>query len=774
MLRSLLLHALGTLSVFFIAGCSNTKYLPEGSYLYTGAAVKVEVDGEMPNRSKVLEGLNSVITPQPNASFLGMRPSLWFYHKAGEPEKDKGIRYWVRNKLGEPPVLLENVAPARVKNLMENRLNNSGYFHGTVEHRVDSADKKATITYIAKVNKPFTIASVNYPAEKNRLTRAIATLKDETLLVEGQPYDLDVLKEERARIDYALKNKGYYNFNQDFLLFRIDSAKGNHTLDVNMYIKEEVPAEGRRTYKLRNVYLNADDRTFNDNFEPDTVKYGPFYYFPNPEQEFRPRALMYNNFLVPDSLYRRFNHERTINRLMGMGAFRFVNITYRDAGSSDGSGLLDAYINMNTAPKKSLRLEVQGVSKSNNFVGPGLQASFTNRNAFGGGERLTVNVTGNYEVQVLGGGQTGLTSYEIGAETQLQVFRIISPFPFNNESSRFVPSTRFKIGYNLLNRVQLFQMQSFNFLYGYQWQTSARVQHELNPVNLNYVMLSRISPEFEEILQRDAFLRRSFEEQFILGSGYSYTYNTQLDVNRTRRDNFYFKGSVDVSGNVMQAIQNTINEEEATPDNPNQIFSLPYSQFSRFDVDFRYFYKVGSGGSKIASRLRVGVGLPYGNSLTMPYVKQFFIGGPNSIRAFRARSLGPGAYAVADSARNFFVDQVGDMLLEGNLEYRFDIVSVLKGAIFLDGGNIWLVNENEDRPEGVFNWNRFYNEIAVGTGFGLRVDVDFFVIRLDLGFPLRKPWLEESNRWVVRDIDFGSGNWRRNNLVINIAIGYPF
>jgi hemolysin activation/secretion protein len=324
--------------------------------------------------------------------------------------------------------------------------------------------------------------------------------------------------------------------------------------------------------------------------------------------------------------------------------------------------------------------------------------------------------------------------------------------------------------------------------YGYTWLETAAKTHELYPIDITFVQTDKQSDDFKQRLIENPFLANSFENQFIMGTRYSYTLNTQLgedpllkfEERKYKTHNFYFNGNVDVAGNLFHAVQRQFNKG----DEPLQIFNSPYSQYVKADIDFRHYLQLDEH-NKIVSRIIIGAGYAYKNSRTLPYIKQFSIGGSNSIRAFPARSLGPGVYSVRtdDTTGIQFIDQRGDIKLEGNLEYRFDIIKFMKGAVFVDAGNIWAsrpdivdpenpLNPNQQRVGVVFNRKKFLNELAVGTGLGLRFDFSFFVLRFDTAFPLRKPWLDHP--WVGDNINFGDKTWRKENIIFNIAIGYPF
>ncbi len=456
---------------------------------------------------------------------------------------------------------------------------------------------------------------------------------------------------------------------------------------------------------------------------------------------------------------------------MNLGVFKFVNIRFDEVDSS-GIPRLDVRVFVTPVLLKNIRLELQGVSKSNDLAGPVFNSSFRNRNLFRGAENFTLSLETGFETP-LSGTAAGLNSYEVGARAVLELPEFVTPFALEDVSTRFVPKTRIELGTRLLDRLQYFQMLSLDASFGYDWKETLTKEHVLNPVSFTLVHLAKRTPLFSALLTANPFLRRSYEEQFILGPNYTFTYNDQLESDR--KNHLYFKGGIDLSGNLLYLAQSLFAGRKAGPDNPFKIFGTPYSQYARFDIDLRHYYHSTDQATTIASRLVAGVGLAYGNSSTMPYVKQFYIGGANSVRAFNARSLGPGSYKTPDSlAANGFFDEAGDIKLEANIEYRFPLVSILHGALFLDAGNIWLARDDPTRPGAKFSGKTFLDEIAVGTGLGLRVDLSFFVLRFDLAFPLRIPYLPEGERWVARQIAFGDPGWRKNNFVFNIAIGYPY
>jgi outer membrane protein assembly factor BamA len=461
-------------------------------------------------------------------------------------------------------------------------------------------------------------------------------------------------------------------------------------------------------------------------------------------------------------IYRRNQHNATLNRLINLGIFKFVKNRFEPVGDT----LLNAYYYLTPLPKKSLRAQIGGSTKSNNLTGSQLTVGFTNRNTFKGGEILTVDATAGAEVQVSGQFQ-GYNTYRLGAEANLAIPRFVIPFVQLNPKGGFVPRTNVQLGYDWLNRQKLYTLNSFRGGFGYIWKESAQKEHTFYPISVQYVQPVNVSDEYLDSLEENPTLQKIIDTQFILGANYNYLFN-QL-VGRVPDNAFYFNGLVDVSGNIAGLIKKNVIKDGDTA----RFFGAPFSQYLKLETDFRYYRKLGND-NVWANRI-IGSGFPYGNSRELPFIKQFFVGGNNSLRAFRSRSLGPGKYRAPglDSKTGFVPDQTGDIKLEINSELRFKIFKPVFGALFVDAGNIWLYNENGLKPGAKFS-GEFIKEIAAGTGVGIRIDVSVLVLRLDLAFPIRKPWLPDSERWVIDKIQFGDTEWRKENLIFNLAIGYPF
>ncbi|WP_205500125.1 translocation and assembly module lipoprotein TamL [Rufibacter psychrotolerans] len=756
----------------FLTGCSSTKSVPQGDYLYIGGDITVKSTNPDTDTKALETELGAAIRPQPNVSFLGMRPKLWIYNAMGGTRERKGLANWIKTRLGEPPVLLSEAHPDRVQGQMMNRLYNKGYFAPTLEHQIDSTSKRkmAQVHYTATVNKQYTIQQIQFPEGTDSLSMAIRETEPQSLLKVNDPYDLETLIAERLRIDGVLKERGFFFFDEDYLIYHVDSTQ-NNKVNIYLRVKRTAPDKALIPYRYQQVRIFTDfslGDTLGDAEPP--VQYRDYKYYPD-EETFKAKTVLNAVFVENGDLYSRKRHLQTINRLMDLGTFKFAEVRFTPLDSAGLAGRLNADILLTQAKKKSIRAEVQTVQKSNGYAGPGITVSFRNRNALRGAELLMVNLVGSFESQISGDtARTGLTSFEIGADAELHVPRIISPFNIRISSSMYQPRTRFKLGFRFIDRKEFFQQNSFNFEYGYTWRQRSTTEISINPVQVQYARLGKTTPAFEAALANRPFLARSFDQQLIIGGNYRLVYNTQGIEGRKHQ--FYISPGLDASGGLWGLFYRVKNKQPADPENPNRFRGQALSQYVKLDLETRYYFNI-TDKLVLATRLLGGYGLPYGNSNVLPYIKQYGIGGPNSIRAFPARSIGPGVYDPTllvdegdDVSQSFtYFDQTGDIRLEGNAEFRFPLLDpYLKGAVFVDAGNIWLVNEDPTRPGGKFSGN-FMSQLAIGAGAGVRVDVQFFVIRVDLAYPLRDPTYPNGGRPTSGL--FGTG-------VLNLAIGYPF
>ena len=752
-----------------LVACSGTRHLPKGEKLYTGAEIKLIPTDKTSagiNKGLIKTLAKSSVRPLPNSSYFGMRPQLMLYMSAGENPKSK-FKKWLR-KIGQAPVLMSAVKPQVTTAVIDSKLFNIGIFNSLTEFSVVEKKHTASLIYTSYVHARYKVKAVEYSIPDDSLSKVIHSGMNMTVIQEGDEYNLDLLKLERVRIDAVLKDRGYFYFNPDYLLFKADTSDISHTVSLKLTLKDSIPENALTVYRIRNVFINQNyslsevpkDSTI------DTVMYRRTVFLGKPEeQNISPRVISRSVYLRKKQVYSRENHTITLNRLMSMGNFKFVQVKFSDSDTT-ANGYLDVTILMTPMPKYTFRTELDLISKSNNYTGPQLNLSVLNRNTFKGAELLNLTMAGSFEAQL--GQNNNLFSYSLNPQAELTFPRFLVPFNIKSHS-RYNPKTRLLLSYNFLKRVNYFDMNTFQFIYGFKWKESIRVDQEFNPVNISYSTIGNRSTTFDSLLIKNTFLAKSYEEQFIAGGSYSFTYNEQMLP--AKKIQFYFHLAAETAGNLF-SLAHLVGGNKISSDQPSKVVGSIYSQFAKLSVEGRAFYNFPDN-NKIALRLFAGMADPYGNSNTLPYSKQFFSGGPNSIRAFQINSVGPGTY-LQNTTTNEFLQLGGDIKLEMNAEYRFGIYRFLKGALFIDAGNVWLQKSNPSTVGTPFQFSSFMNELAVGAGAGLRLDVSFFILRFDLAMPLRKPWLPVNQRWVTNQIDFGSSTWRSQNLLLNIAIGYPF
>lgn len=771
-MRKLIRPSLFLLACLVWAGCSSTKSLKPGQILYTGAEVMINPDStaKIDNQKQVKNDLEIKTRPRPNKSILGIKYKLAIYNLAGEPTKPKGFRNWLRKK-GEPPVLLSEVKLKYNNDVLSSYLLSEGYLQAVVTGDTVVKDKKGKAIYTANTGERYKINKVTFLADTGVLTKIINQNKDKSLIKVGNYYDLDTYKNERIRIDNDLKESGYFYFSPDYLILQVDSTIGKDLVNVTVKVKDIAPDAGLKPYSIKeiNIYPAYSLRRDSILRKLKPLLYNDFSIYDD-RNTFKPRLFDRLVFFKKGEVYNRKDHNQSLNRMVNIGAFQDVRAEFLPLDSFKNNEL-DLNIYLTPLKKNSLSFSVTGTSKSNNFVGSEVKVTQTTRNLFRGAEQLDVSVSGGFETQVKGTSQ-GKNSLSFTAGAKLTFPRFIVPFYKPNSTNAFIPKTIASISYQFLSRGSEYNLSAFKGEFGYNFKENLYKEHNFNPISVNFV-----KPGFPSNAIRDSLygvnplLRTTLERQFIIGSNYNFTYTNQIE--NSRRNNTYFFGGIETGGNVwgLFAPTNSLGQKA--------IFKVPLTQFIRVEADLRDYYKVDRN-LIWANRLNIGYGYAYGNSTSLPFVRQFFAGGSNDIRAFAARTLGPGTYKVPDTA--IFADQGGDIKAMLNTELRFKIVSVLYGAVFADAGNIWLRKEdtgtpgipNSGRPGSGFKLSEAFNQLAVGTGAGLRVDATIFVIRLDVAFPLRKPYLPEGQRWVFDNISFGNKEWRKQNLIFNIGIGYPF
>ncbi|MGV3636841.1 MAG: BamA/TamA family outer membrane protein [Flavobacteriales bacterium] len=748
-----------------LPACTGLKYATEERPLFTGFEVEFSSAPEADERAARIE-LEGVVTPDPNESVLGLRPLVALYNMTGEPRrKGKGLRHTLKYKIATAPVYIDQVPLADIDAALVNRMNNRGYFSATANHEVIRSGRRATVTFTVVPGRVHRMRTIGYGdttlAEVDPLHARITRSAQSSTLRAGEPYHLATLVAERERVAVQLRNAGFYRMNADLLEFAADTAVGDHEVDLRLRVKSEVGSDERMRYVIGDVFVHGDH---DDVLPPsDTVHVDSLHYI-NYLGMYRPHTITRGVFLRPGGFFSQRRLDATRQYLSGYGVFSTVAVDLVE--DTVMRGLLRADVRLSPQERFSLFNELNAISKSNNFAGPGVKIGWKDRDLFRGAEVFTTDLNGRFETQVAGAGK-GTSAYEIGAKASLSIPRLLFLGRLKQARS-YVPTTRMDIAYGLFRRLGLYGLESANLGYSYVWRQNRWVWHDVRLPEVSFNNLYYTSAEFDAFLGQNPSIRRSFEEQFIVGLGYTYTRSNQ----RGRNDRSWWLVSLgaDEAGFLLASVFRA--SEGPSDAEGYRLFGERFAQYVRYRMEGRWFQAVGTGDGQIAARVLASAAHPYGNSSTVPYVKQFFSGGTNSLRAFRARSVGPGTYTPGTSsdAAVFLVDQVGDIKFEVNLEYRFPISGIVKGALFSDAGNVWLQDDDPQRPGGEFRWNRALSELAVGAGFGLRIDPEVIVIRFDLATPLRRTELPAGDRWVFDD----QRPRLMDNLVLNIAIGYPF
>jgi len=815
---------INTLAIFVICillgSCSVRKYVPAGQSLYVGNTVKVTPDSlTKPKVGELETSLEGIIKPPPNKTLFGFPWKVWFYYWIGEPKDEGGLRSWFRKKLGQPPVFAnQRIVDINATNMV-GFMDNEGYYKSSAKGKLKHNEKKRTAIaeYEAYVMPRYFINEINFVVpDSTQFNKDFVRTKKDSYLRKGDPIRLDVVTSERSRIEQLLKGKGYYYFNPDYLIMRVDSTIGKQdsTLapqQVNLYleVKKETAQTALKQYYINNIFVNTG--TNEDKSADSATNKGPArrgLTINDPGKLYKRRIFYDAIAFRKGNLYTNTQQDLSVTRLVNFQNFKFVKNSFELVPRSD-SAMLNVYYNLAPLKKKSLQTVLSASTKSNNLGGSELRVNLKNRNFLRGGEIFTLSPYFGFDVQLGGNrvenpGRVGNEYVRYGAIASLSFPRFVIPFiKIRPERSQVLPKTVMALTYE--NRIQrgFYTTRSIRFDYSYVWSKNARLEHNLTPIALNFIEPRNVDPlKYEEIifnpnlspLEARRYIDLIETKYFIMGSNYSVSYRPT--PRPFSKNQFVMLGGIDYGGNLLSLLGKRP-KSDTMPNPAKELFGVPILQFVKLDGDIRYYRTINSK-IKWANRLLAGVGIPFGNSRTMqmPQFKQYFGGGSTGLRAFRARALGPGAYNQdTSSIRLFGYQAFGDIRLEANSEVRMKFTDIIGGAVFVDAGNIWSYRGDASEgygPESVFKKN-FLNQVAVGGGIGLRLDFSFLVFRLDLATPFRKPWytvtpvdsdpntpfdpdapVKYKNPWVFKEINFGSRAWRKENLVLNIAVGLPF
>ena len=784
-MKRLIIYIVGVMT---LAACSTTKHLPEGEVLYTGQKpMIVENRSTTPVGETAMEEVEAALAKAPNNSFLGSSTlripfpmGLWIYN--GFVKYQKGVGKWIFNRFAATPVLMSSVTPEIRQKAAANLLRDYGYFNGTVSYKtfVDPKDSlKAKLQYTVNMRNPYFIDTVVYRGFSDRTRRIMELSRRRSLISPGEQFNVADLDGERTRISTLLRNVGCYYFRPDYLTYQADTTlvPGGH-VSMRMIPVAGMPAVAEKPFYVGNqsVYLmGKQGQQPNDSMDYKGIQIH-YYNKPGVRPNMLYRWLNYQGYRkkrqVQDStgmsrrrsmenLYSLYRQTRVQERLANVGIFRYVEMQYTPRDTTFASDTLDLNIYAALDKPYDAELDFNVKMKSNNQMGPGASFTVTKNNVFGGGESWNVKLDGSYEWQTGKDRSSLMNSYELGISTALTFPRVVFPRMGDREYD-FPAATTFKLYANQLNRAKYYKLLAFGGNVTYDFQPKPTSKHSITPFRLTFNVLRDPTQAFNDLQAENPALYVSLRDQFIPAMEYTYTYdNASLP---RKRNPIWWQTTVASAGNITSVIFRAFGE----PFNKRrkELLGVPFAQFLKLNSELRYHYRIDKN-QMIASRVAGGVIWSYGNMQAAPYTEQFYIGGANSVRAFSARSIGPGGYPPNKEDKFSFINHVGDIRMEANVEYRFRIISDLHGAVFLDAGNVWLMRKEENRPHGELTLKNFAKQIALGTGVGLRYDLDFLVFRLDLGIGLHDPY------------DTGKSGYYnipkfKDSMALHFAIGYPF
>ena len=757
------------LLAFFLSSCSIRKFVPEGKYLVKSNKVVIEEKDTKISKS----GVSKYISLKPYKGTLQTNIPTWVYYQSQRRPKSK-FWAWLNKNIGNEPTYYDKAEADNSSVQMMRYIDNVGYFHSKVSHTVNLKEhrKLARVTYHVYPSKPYYVNKIEYDIGDSLMERYIMRDTAKFELHEGDIYNAYQLRDQRDMITERLRNSGYYYFNHNDIQYKVDSNYMNHTLSIKMNVAPNPIAHKR--YYINNINIYPNFSIFKMNERPSdsaslTVKVGrrklpntlDFYYFGKPRV--KPQTYSHSIHIIEGMPYNLRSVTSTYESLGSIGLFNNVNIQF-DSIPSDSLNLLDCRITMQQKDTHSFTVQAEG-THSDGDLGIKGSLSYTNRNIFHGAEVFRFSIKSGIEAQKIiditeteGGNKKVFNTKEIGITASLLFPKFLSPITLTTFSRDYQPTTSIAIGFN--SQVRYYYSRNItSATFSYDWKSSYRMRQTFTPILLNSVKIDNINPTFQAYLDAETNQRKKnqYTSHLIFGARYSFIYNTQR-INQ-KSSFFYLRTDLESSGNLLSLFNNTklITEENGV----HKIWNVPYAQFIRTSFDIRQHIDLGRD-NWLVFRQFIGLGIPYGNSQDLPFERSFYAGGANSLRGWIYRGVGPGAYVSNGND----VEKIGDMQLELNAEYRFPIYNIFNGAVFVDAGNVWTYNANEAMPNGEFKFNSFYKQIAMDAGIGLRLDVSFLILRVDIAYAMRNPYPDErGNYWRFSNL----GNWK-----MNIGIGYPF
>lgn len=765
------------------SSCLTTKSVPDGEYLYTGNSYSIK------NQKVKSQDVPAYYKQKVNRKIIFLRPYVWLYD-IGKVFKDSSkIQNLFCNILGEAPILYDStLVDASAKNIQQH-LRNLGYYDTEIVSVItkNNALKMADVHYNIYPNRGFYLRNVKFDIKNKAVRSFVMANWNKTFLDTGLIFSTNNLKKERKRISNDLRNLGFYYFKKTQISFIADSNFNEHRIDLTLSIKPITIASGdsvkvfvSQQYKIRNIYIYPElaDKTPGVKMDTTAIAYSVdnveklnYYFIHKGKIRVNPKSIINSIYIKPRRLYREENIAYTYKSLFALNIYNFINVNIIDVNKNiDGVGNLDCIVELSKTDKFSISTESELKNTGGDF-GVEQGVGFISRNTFRGGEILSLNLRGALEVQSITNAAESeinkifkiFNTFEAGINTSLEIPRFLAPVKRNFFSRYFNPKTKIGFGYNYQDRPD-YSRYIWTGTFGYNWITNKNVTQILNPIELSSVKIFP-TDSFQSTIDnyQDPRIKYSYQDHLVLGMSYSYMYNERKW--RSKVPFHFFFSKFELGGIPYNMFSNMFG---STKDSLGQhwISGLPYTQFARVEIDYRYYKPFARGTMMNVFRINIGTGIPLGGSVAVPFEKSFYIGGANSLRAWTLGTLGPGSYS--SGSRSF--EMTGDIKIEFNYEFRFPISSDIRGAVFTDVGNIFLLKDNDLIPEGVIKFHNFYEKLAMDIGYGIRYDLSFLVIRFDIAHPIYQPYYNKGERWSMRT----QGNDSKLIWGLNFAIGYPF
>ena len=756
--------------VALISACSANRFIPENHYLLD--EVNILSDTKEVNPSL----FTSYVRQNPNAKWFNLvKVPMHIYCLSGQDSTSSFNRFL--KKLGDEPVIYDPFVTEKSQIEIEKAVRNMGYMRAKVHLNTETKKNKLKVNYLIEAGQPYTVKHIAYNIDDMIINDYITKDSANSYLHEGMPFDVSVLDNERNRITKLLQNNGYYKFNKDFLVYQADTVKNTFQVNLTMKLlpfqlrKEDVPTRHKQ-YTIRNVNFLTQDNLFlqgNSLEEYDSIHHEGLRIFYKDNLYLRPNVLADFNYIQPQKLYREQDVQNTYTSMGRLRALKYTNINFSEINQND-STQLDANVLMTKGKNQSLSFEIEGTNSAGD-LGAAASMTFQHRNVFKGSETFTMKVRGAYEA--ITGLQEGYENddyKEYGIEANLNFPEFKFPF-LSSDFKRKIRATS-EVGMNFNSQIRPeFTRTLASASWSYKWVDNKRSQHRFDLLNVNYIYVPWKSDNFkaylENLTDRNSILIKSYEDQLIVRMGYSYIYNSANDQTRTSnsRNSYSIRVNLEEAGNLLYAASKAIHSNPKE-DKGYVIANIPFAQYVKGDFDFAHNWNIDQRNS-LVFHIGMGVAYPYGNSQVLPFEKRYFSGGPNSVRGWSVRSLGPGSYKGTDGNMNY-INHSGDIKLDMNIEYRTHLFWKFNGAAFIDAGNIWNIREYEGQEEGTFRFNRFYKQLAVAYGLGIRFDLDYLIIRFDGGMKAVNPMLTGKDKYP-----FIRPNFNRD-FAFHFAVGYPF